>query len=109
MIYQHLTKPDTKFNRDGVCHVKLNVAESEKAAALRQAITDGAAKALAYAKEVNKGKKVEKDKKAPKLALCDDMPFTEDEDGFSADDIASNDDDEGNASGESTPMRETPY
>lgn len=81
MIYPHLTKPDTKFNKDGVYHVKLNVAESEKTSALRQAITDGAAKALADAKEANKGKKVEKGKKAPKLALCDDMPFTEDEDG----------------------------
>lgn len=80
-IYPHLTSPDTKFEKDGVWHVKINVTDKKWAKEKKAEIVAAANAALTEAKEKNKGKKPVKGQKPPKLALCEDMPFTDDEDG----------------------------
>lgn len=82
-VYPHLTvgKPDTKFTAEGVYHVKLTRPNDEWTQNLVAEIDAAAQSALAEAKKEYAGKKPEKGKKPPKLSLCDDMPYTQDEDG----------------------------
>src|SRR5690348_836760 len=74
-------KPDTKFDSDGVYHVKLTLPNGEFATNLIEQIDEAAKTALADAKKAHAGKKPAKGQKPPKLALCDDMPYVQDEDG----------------------------
>ena len=75
-VYPHLTKADTRFNKDGLFSIKLKLA-GEDAAGLIKVIDEAMAASLKDAQEQAKATK----NKQPKKVKQADPPYSEDEDG----------------------------
>lgn len=76
-VYPHLNTPDTKFDADGVYHVKLRCSEKEpQAQALIKLIDEKMVESVAKAREAVK----DDPKKLKKVKACDDKPYSFDTD-----------------------------